>query len=119
MVSLPPAVADLLRVIVIIESELDELGQEVLTKQMVEIVTEIIEYMGHLLRKANLGEFGADVVDLFDKFPALTRSSFYMIGDYAMKFLPRKFLDQQRDFFGKVCALFCASVSLDRRLTVA
>ena len=52
-------------------------------------------WKAHLLRSINQDEAGLDTIE------ALNKTSIWLVEDWAMKFLPRKYRESQKDWFGK------------------
>ena len=55
----------------------------------------ITKYMGHIMRKCAQGEFMRDITE------SIGSDTAFIVADYAMKMLPKKFWEQQTDHFGK------------------
>lgn len=58
-------------------------------------ISSIQAWKSHLLRSLNQDQAQLDVIDELDE------SSVLLVQDWAMKFLPRKYRESQRDWFGK------------------
>ena len=55
----------------------------------------IIAWRAHLLRNVNQDEARLDTIE------ALNETSLWLLEDWAMKFIPRKYRESQKDWFGK------------------
>ena len=55
----------------------------------------ILAWKAHLLRSINQDEARLDIIE------ALNETSVFLVQDWAMKFIPRKFRESQKDWFGK------------------
>ena len=56
---------------------------------------QILAWKAHLLRSINQDEARLDTIE------ALNETSVFLVQDWAMKFIPRKFRESQKDWFGK------------------
>ena len=56
---------------------------------------DILAWKAHLLRNINQDEARLDIIE------ALNETSIWLVEDWAMKFIPRKYRESQRDWFGK------------------
>lgn len=69
--------------------------QEEITFKATQAKQNILSWKAHLLRNVNQDEARLDMLNKLDE-----RSAF-LVQDWAMKFLPRKFRESQADWFGK------------------
>mgnify|MGYP002803906408 CR=1 FL=1 len=91
------------------DSSLVELKEELLfivekSKQ------DITSWKAHLLRSVNQDEARVDVIDKLDE------TSVLLVQDWAMKFLPRKYRESQRDGFSKRGILWHVTVAIRKGL---
>ena len=56
---------------------------------------DILAWKAHLLRNINQDEARLDIIE------ALNETSIWLVEDWAMKFIPRKYRESRRDWFGK------------------
>ena len=70
-------------------------AREELTFKVKQAKNAILAWKSHLLRSVNQDAARLDILDLLDE------SSVLLVQDWAMKFLPRKYRESQKDWFGK------------------
>lgn len=69
--------------------------KEELSFTLEKAMDDIRSWKAHLLRSINQDEARLDVIDMLDEISVL------LVQDWAMKFLPRKYRESQRDWFSK------------------
>jgi len=72
----------------------EELKEE-LTFRIRQAKLNIVAWKSHLLRSVNQDDARLEILDKLDK------TSLFLVQDWAMKYLPRKFRESQTDWFGK------------------
>lgn len=77
------------------EENIGEDAKEELSFIADQAISGIQAWKAHLLRSLNQDQARLDVIDDLDE------SSVLLVEDWAMKFLPRKYRESQRDWFGK------------------
>ena len=97
-------VEDALKVIVAGSDEMDEL-----TFNTEQAKCSIIAWKAHLLRAVNQDEARVNVMEKLDE------NSVFLVQDWAMKFLPRKYRESQSDWFAKRGIPWHITVALRQR----